>query len=86
MADDFVTKALADSHKLMDKFNNESNVSPTKSPFAPKPTTPFNAPKHEYSDAPYKMAHKPASGIADEAASAGAGIKARMETEAKATQ
>lgn len=42
------------------------------------------APKHEFADAPYKLARapKPKTGIEAEAKSAGEGIKARMESEA----
>lgn len=41
------------------------------------------APKHEYSNASYTLVKKPSSGMSAEADSAGKGLRARAEMEAK---
>lgn len=59
MADDFVSKSLASAKKALSDANN-SNVSPKKSAYAPKPD-------HEYANASYSLAHdKPAPNLGDE--------------------
>jgi hypothetical protein len=76
-----ILKGAKDTLASANRFTESVVGNPTNA-FAPKK---IEAPKlpaaHEYAHTPYSIAHK-ASGLADEARSAGEGIKARMETEA----
>jgi hypothetical protein len=71
----FISKALADAHKVLDSAN-KSNVS-TRSghPFGDAPVS-TSAPAHEYSQAPYRLA----SQARQDAKDVGVGIKNRLET------
>jgi hypothetical protein len=65
MADDFVSKALANAKKAL-ADSDKSNVAPKASPYAP--------PKHEHADADYSVAH-----AASKAPSTGDELKAKSD-------
>jgi hypothetical protein len=69
-----VDAILAGAKSTLSKANDYEKTLPKVSPQpAPAPS------KNEYSNAPYKMAKKPLTGIKKEASDAGTGIKWRMQ-------
>jgi hypothetical protein len=76
-----IADILSDAKATLDSANKFSgSVAKDADKAAPAPA----APKHEYSHAPYALVRKPTT--ADEAQSAGEGIKARQEMGKKALQ